>query len=49
MSTHQLREAMELSTHAALLVRGKLAFFDERPPEMIHDPTWLYRTHGDVE
>jgi heme exporter protein A len=49
MSTHQLREAMELSTHAALLVRGKLAFFDARPPEMLNDPTWLYRTHGDVE
>jgi heme exporter protein A len=49
MSTHQLREAMELSTHAALLVRGKLAFFDERPIEMVDDPTWLYRTHGDVE
>lgn len=49
MSTHQLREAMELSTHAALLVRGKLGFFDERPAEMLHDPTWLYRTHGDVE
>jgi heme exporter protein A len=49
MSTHQLREAMELSTHAALLVRGKLAFFDARPPEMVTDPTWLYRTHGDVE
>jgi ABC-type multidrug transport system ATPase subunit len=47
MSTHQLREAMELSTYTALLVRGKLAFFDKRPPEMMADPTWLYRTHGD--
>ena len=49
MSTHQLREAMELSTYTALLVRGKLAFFDRRPPEMMQDPAWLYRTHGDAE
>jgi ABC-type multidrug transport system ATPase subunit len=48
MSTHQLREAMELSTHAALLVRGKVAFFDSRPAEMLHDPSWLYRTHGEA-
>ncbi len=26
MSTHQLREALELATHVALLVRGKVAF-----------------------
>jgi heme ABC exporter ATP-binding subunit CcmA len=47
MSTHQLREAMELATHAALLVRGKLAFHGERPAEMLADPGWLYRTHGE--
>ena len=49
MSTHQLREAMELASHAALLVRGKLSFFDARPQEMLADPTWLYKTHGDVD
>ncbi|MBM3727613.1 MAG: heme ABC exporter ATP-binding protein CcmA [Acidobacteria bacterium] len=47
MSTHQLREAMELATHVALLVRGKLAFHGPRPPEMIGDPTWLYARHGE--
>jgi len=47
MSTHQLREAMELSDHVALLVRGKLAHFGPRPEEMIGDPTWLYRTYGE--
>lgn len=47
MSTHQLREAMELSTHVALLQRGKLIFHGERPTEMMSDPTWLYRTYGE--
>lgn len=49
MSTHQLREAMTLATHAALLVQGKLAYFDERPVVMLEDPGWLYRTHGGAE
>ena len=48
MSTHQLREAMELSTHVALLNRGRLAYYGERPPEMLMDPTWLYRHHGEA-
>jgi len=47
MSTHQLREAMELATHVALLQRGRLIFHGERPPEMLGDPTWLYRTYGE--
>lgn len=47
MSTHQLREAMELSTHVALLNRGKLAHYGERPTEMLADPTWLYRKYGE--
>ncbi len=47
MSTHQLREAMELSTHVALLNRGKLLYDGERPVEMLQDPTWLYRTYGE--
>jgi heme ABC exporter ATP-binding subunit CcmA len=47
MSTHQLREAMELSTHVALLNRGRLAFHGDRPAEMLQDPTWLYRQYGE--
>ncbi|MCZ2152142.1 MAG: heme ABC exporter ATP-binding protein CcmA [Bryobacterales bacterium] len=47
MSTHQLREAMQLATYVALLVRGKLIFHGERPAEMLQDPTWLYRTYGE--
>lgn len=43
LSTHQLREALELATHVALLVRGRLAFFGERSPQMLEDTGWLYR------
>lgn len=48
MSTHQLREAVELSTHVALINRGRLVFHAERPEEMLDDPGWLYRTHGET-
>jgi heme exporter protein A len=45
MSTHQLREAIELSTHIALIRRGQLAYAGERCQEMLDDPAWLYRTY----
>jgi len=44
MSTHQLKEALELATHVALIRRGQIAYFGERRQEMIDDPAWLYRT-----
>lgn len=44
MSTHQIREAMELASQVALLDRGRLLHTGPRPPEMITDPTWLYRS-----
>jgi heme ABC exporter ATP-binding subunit CcmA len=47
LSTHQLREALELATHVALLTRGKLAYHGERTPEMLADPGWLYARYGD--
>ncbi|MEP6716875.1 MAG: heme ABC exporter ATP-binding protein CcmA [Terriglobia bacterium] len=47
MSTHQIREAMELATHVALLERGKVVYAGERTAEMLADPGWLYRTHGE--
>jgi heme exporter protein A len=47
MSTHQLREALELATHVALLLRGQIAFAGERRQEMLDDTGWLYRTFGD--
>jgi heme exporter protein A len=47
MSTHQLREALDLSTHVALLSRGKVAFHGERTPEMLSDPGWVYAHYGE--
>jgi heme ABC exporter ATP-binding subunit CcmA len=48
MSTHQLREALELATHVALINRGKLAFAGDRTQEMLDDPGWLYRNYGEA-
>ncbi len=47
MSTHQLREALELATHVALINRGRMAFHGERSPEMLSDPGWVYARYGD--
>jgi heme ABC exporter ATP-binding subunit CcmA len=47
MSTHQLREAMELATHIVLINRGRLAHIGERTPEMLADPGYIYRTWGE--
>jgi len=47
LSTHQLREALEVATHVALIQRGQLAFSGERTQEMVDDTGWLYRTHGE--
>jgi heme exporter protein A len=47
MSTHQLREALELATHVALLQRGQIAYAGERKQEMLDDAGWLYRTYGE--
>jgi heme ABC exporter ATP-binding subunit CcmA len=47
LSTHQLREALELATHVALLARGKLAYHGERTGEMLADPGWLYARYGE--
>jgi heme ABC exporter ATP-binding subunit CcmA len=47
MSTHQIREAMELASDVALLERGKVVFAGPQTPEMLVDPGWLYRTYGE--
>ena len=47
MSTHQLREALELATHVVLINRGKVGFHGVRTPEMLEDPGWLYRHYGE--
>jgi ABC-type proline/glycine betaine transport system ATPase subunit len=41
MSTHQLREALELATHVAMIQRGSIVFAGERRPEMLEDTGWL--------
>jgi heme exporter protein A len=48
MSTHQLREALELATDVALINRGRLAYHGVRTKEMLEDPTWLYRNYGEA-
>lgn len=48
MSTHQLREALELATHVVLINRGKMAHTGERTREMLDDPGYLYRTYGEA-
>jgi heme exporter protein A len=47
MSTHQLREALELATHVAMMQRGQIVYAGERKQEMIDDTGWLYRTYGE--
>ena len=47
LSTHQLREALELATHVALINRGRLALTGERTQEMLDDTGWLYRNYGE--
>jgi heme ABC exporter ATP-binding subunit CcmA len=48
LSTHQLREALELASHVALLVRGKVAFHGPCTPEMIADPGLVYARFGEA-
>lgn len=45
LSTHQLREAMQVATHVALVENGNLRFAGERTAEMLEDPSFLYRVH----
>ena len=45
VSTHQLREAMAIASHVALVENGKLRFAGQRTQEMLEDPALLYRLH----
>jgi heme exporter protein A len=47
LSTHQLREALELATHVALMNRGKVIFEGACTPEMVSDPGWVYAHYGE--
>ena len=48
ISTHQLREALPIASHVALIENGRLRYTGERTEEMIQDPGLLYRLHMDV-
>jgi len=48
MSTHQLREALELATDVVLINRGRMAHSGPRTSEMLEDPGYLYRTYGEA-
>jgi heme ABC exporter ATP-binding subunit CcmA len=47
LSTHQLREALELASHVAMLNRGQVAFHGPCTPEMVADPGWVYARYGE--
>jgi heme ABC exporter ATP-binding subunit CcmA len=47
LSTHQLREALELASHVALLNRGQAAFCGPSTPEMAADPGLIYARYGE--
>ena len=44
---HQLREALEIATHVALIRKGQIAYAGVRIQEMVDDTGWLYRHYED--
>jgi ABC-type multidrug transport system ATPase subunit len=48
LSTHQLREALAIASHVALIENGKLRYSGERTPEMLSDPALLYKLHTEL-
>jgi heme exporter protein A len=48
ISTHQLREALPIASHVALIENGRLRYSGERTEDMLHDPGLLYRRHMDL-
>jgi ABC-type multidrug transport system ATPase subunit len=48
MSTHQLREALELATRVILINRGAVGFEGAKTQEMLDDTGWLYRHYGET-
>ena len=47
-STHQIREAMAIASHVALIEQGKLRYSGIRTQEMLDDPAFLYREHTEL-
>jgi heme ABC exporter ATP-binding subunit CcmA len=48
LSTHQLREALAIASHVALIENGKLCYTGERTQAMLDDPALLYRLHTEL-
>ena len=48
LSTHQIREAMAIASHVALIENGRLRYAGERTSQMLDDPTLLYRLHTEL-
>ncbi len=48
LSTHQLREAFAIASHAVLIENGRLRYAGERTAEMLDDPGLLYRMHSEL-
>jgi heme exporter protein A len=48
LSTHQLREALTIATHVALMENGRLRYAGERTEEMLEDPSLLYRLYTEL-
>jgi heme ABC exporter ATP-binding subunit CcmA len=47
-STHQIRDAMAIASHVALIEQGKLRYTGERTQAMLNDPGLLYREHTEL-
>lgn len=48
LSTHQIREALAVASHVALIENGRLRYSGERTDKMIEDPALLYRLHTEL-
>lgn len=48
LSTHQIREALSVASHVALIENGRLRYWGERTREMLEDPALLYRLHTEL-
>lgn len=48
LSTHQIREALAIASHVALIENGRLRHSGERTAEMLEDPGLLYRLYTEL-
>jgi len=48
LSTHQIREALAIASHVALIENGQLRHAGERTDQMLEDPGLLYRLYTEL-